>query len=907
MARFYARHESALRSLATEPAVRGRLGGEAPVVIGDHDPAGDQVEVLAPFELYGPGDVRGLAPGAITRRFPMPGASDAERTKLALVEFTAYDLPWRYTPHARAEAEPLRPWIVLVVATRGPQGIVERPDGRVALSVGVQREHPLAASHRWAHVHEPEGGHSKVARILCPKKLGGGEDEGSEYLACVVPSFTDEGGDAWSGQAPETVPCYDRWSFRTGPAGDFPQLAGRLRKADTAAIEAAGTPFGRVDLRYRFRRPGPDRRPAPGPTAGPAPDAVPDPAPDPNTETTDPTSVVLSAAGALRLPHRPADGPDPAGTPPDDDVADEVAALTRRLDGPEGRRVIGPPRYDTAFRLDAPAAAGGEEDDVAATGWAGQLRRDPRARGAAGLGAWAAIAWQERISEAAARRAGDLAVAQDRLRDVALGIEVNRSLWRRHLPADPVARLAVLAPMLGRLPATGYPPGRPPTVLSVIAGRSTGLTGTLLSSAARRALRPGPARTALAEPGAADPRAVLSAANRCPEELEDPAEVPQLHEVDEGQIEMAVHAAVHDAAGDRDDLAELVLDRLARDHPGSEAALAAALAALAPGPDGEPDHERLERFLDGREEYETRDLPAALWSDWVRDVAIEAPCRPFAHLDQLGEVVAAAVDPNGDRPPAMRRVLATLPGVTRIGPLELEPELDLPLWSFVSEHAPAWMLPGADGLGEHEVVGLATNPAFVTAFLAGANHQAVAELRWRNLPLTSRWSPLRRFWQRPDGTRDIVPIRGWPQDAALGAPPLLATGPAGEAVIAFRTPLFHRYPATVVYLYPADAAWTAPDEKKELVAESCKEPTFTGTIGDDLTFFGFDVAPDALANHWVVLEEPPSGHRFYHEDHLPTTGPSAALPPAGLDDQTAHGFACRRFALPVRVLIGPLL
>ncbi len=80
----------------------------------------------APYELFGPGDVHRLAPGTITRRFPAPGATDAEETKLALVEFGAVqDLPWRYTPRSPA-AGGLRPWLVLVVGRRTADEIIVR-------------------------------------------------------------------------------------------------------------------------------------------------------------------------------------------------------------------------------------------------------------------------------------------------------------------------------------------------------------------------------------------------------------------------------------------------------------------------------------------------------------------------------------------------------------------------------------------------------------------------------------------------------------------------------------------------------------------------------------------------------------------------------------------------------------
>ncbi len=223
------------------------------------------------------------------------------------------------------------------------------------------------------------------------------------------------------------------------------------------------------------------------------------------------------------------------------------------------------------------------------------------------------------------------------------------------------------------------------------------------------------------------------------------------------------------------------------------------------------------------------------------------------------------------------RVLSTLPGITHIGPVEIEPELDLPLWSFLSSRAPDWMLPGAGDLVDGDVVGLSTNPVFVESLLVGANHQATAELRWRNMPLVTRWSPLRKFWQRKANDVDILPIKSWPDVAPLGDVALVPPSRSVEAVVAFRTSLFRRYPATVVYLYPAARGWGPPEPMDDLNLDRVM-PTFTGTIGADITFFGFAVPPSALETHWVVLEEPPAGYRFYHK----AISPPPPAPPAGI-------------------------
>lgn len=849
MTTFYARFEKALRKSATVEAA-GRLQGQTDVAIADVANAAITKTANAQYQLFGPGDVQRLAAGAITRRFPSPNSSDAEVTKVALVEFAAPDLPWRYTP--RIAGAELRPWLVLVVGQRDPDDIVLRPDGRVTLGITAQNHHVLSQSARWAHVQEVPG-HDSIARVVAPPRLAPGAAANdfdyvasTEYVACLVPAFTADGGDSWNGSKPVTCDLYDWWTFRTGPEGDFPELAAKLHKADLGAIEArGGKPFGRAEVRY-------------------------------NERTTPAKTTVLATAGALKLP--PSGNPDPADAAPNVEIAQEVAALSLPIVTPDGRAVISAPRYDASF---SNANAAGPPP---AGGWIDQLRSDPRLRGAAGLGVWNAIAWQDRIADAAAAKAGDLAIARDRIGHVAFGVEASRSLWRRRLPADPVDRLAVLAPALGRLVTTTGT-----SVLDAIAGRTPDMTRALLSSTARRALRPGPARTALTANGSAPFGAVLTAANEC-HERPDPAVIRRTGD----DPARALEKAVIDAAGGDKALAHAVLEALgANPSPGK---IAAALRALSPSEGGRPNRDALEQFLRGRD-FREADRTILEWPRWMNEHGRREPCKPL-DLGRLSKVVADAIDPTVARPPAVERVLSTLPGITHIGPVEIEPELDLPLWSFLSEQAPDWMLPGAGDLIDGEVVGLSTNPTFVEALLVGGNYQAAAELRWRNVPLVTRWSPLRKFWQRKSKDVDILPIKTWPDASALGSAALVPAGRSAEAVVVFRTPLFRRYPATVVYLYPAAPNWVAPDPDDDLTAQRVL-PTFTGTIGKDVTFFGFPVAPQALATHWVVLEEPPAGYRFYQKTDVPPNGGVAA--------DSASNFAYQRFAVPVRVLIGPLL
>jgi hypothetical protein len=206
------------------------------------------------IRLRGPGEVVGIDPTLIVRHDPEPGTNDAESTYLVLIEFSAADLPWRYTP-AAASGNRLQPWIALVV--------LEERDG-VRLETGrtsrvpvlhvddVGHELPdLNQSWAWAHVHANHDLSNGIAaalaaapeafraRLLCPRRLL----PNRSWLACVVPTFeagrraglgepvTANMGLAWTTAKTGELrlPVYHSWRFQTGPAGDFESLVRRLK------------------------------------------------------------------------------------------------------------------------------------------------------------------------------------------------------------------------------------------------------------------------------------------------------------------------------------------------------------------------------------------------------------------------------------------------------------------------------------------------------------------------------------------------------------------------------------------------------------------------------------------------------------------------------------------------------
>ncbi|MEV8097956.1 hypothetical protein [Kitasatospora sp. NPDC085879] len=800
------------------------------------------------FLLAGPQDVAGLKPGAVVGRYPVPGAVDAETDKCPHVEFADAALPWRYTPAANPAAGTgvLRPWLALVVGVEGTE--LTLAGDSVSLGTEVQNAHPLAAPHPHGHVQQAEGRH--LARLLSTRPLAADTD----YVALLVPAVP-----GWTGAAPVTLPVYDSWRFRTAAQpGSFAKLAARLTPG------GADPATGRAPVRYPYLA---DRavelRGALAPIGSTDPD--------------------LDPAIAVDLPQHTLPPPDPRGRP-----------------------VIGPPVYGALW----PSAA---------TAWAAGLNGDPRHRGAAGLGLELGVRLQEQLVEEAREHAGALAVAAQWLGRLSLGLAASGALWRRRLPADPLHRLWLFGPALRRVVTPQGP------VAELTTAKGLALPPGIFSTAARRAVRPGPARTTLLR-GAIDPAAVLRAADRCPRPP-GPSEdgVPPLGRRFDERLKEALASGRLDSRNAVEGLRRFDVRRLPKALQEPATALLGRLIAAAS--DGRTDlawgrsiealtasaaadprderalaqaRERLEQALKefGRDPELPGDL-VGLLDALAERPGREPPCRPV-DLDALAASVTPLFDPTAEDAPARVRVLAGIDGLDPAQPLappEVCVGLDRPVWRDLNDAFAEWLLPGAGNLPDDSVNAVQTNPVFTDAFLVGYNTQLVGELRWRNLPIATGCTPLRVFWDRADtasGQRvdDIVGVANWPPGSALGAAEHRPGGAAGgDLVLLFRGQLFLRYPKTLLYLVSAVHGGGVDFDADPDPAATRVLPAFQGRIGADITFFGFqDLPAGDIASHWVVLEEPPSGYRFFND----------AVSPAGRDGAR---FADEAFADPVRVLV----
>lgn len=447
--------------------------------------------VTAPVQhdvaLYGPGDVIGLDPMTIARTEPRNQITNFDPNFLPFVEFSAEDLPWRYSPDvADPQTGRLRPWLALIVLADDeftPKGQVPgRPLPFIEIN-DLGTLPPPDQTGAWAHVHVNRtvtASDSEVAstdmaavlprlsavlaenpdlacsRLMCPRRL----DPEAGYHAFLVPAF-ETGRLAGLGQDPAhsptaiqsswvdypdrfesgSMPYYYTWEFRTAALGDFEALV-RLLKPRTLNARV-----GNRDMDVR--------------TPGAGLPGIDDPE----------LGGVLRLGGALKVPD--SDITDP------DDLAEAVlyenwdqpfphpfqqalAALINLADdysvtgvqtahqaltivarsfaesplvtdtGPDP--LVTPPLYGRWHALTSRLLTGRDGTPLPDTGnWVHELNLDPRFRVPAGTGGRVVREHQEEYMQAAWDQLGAVLEANKRIRAAQVAREITYSYHSRHL------------------------------------------------------------------------------------------------------------------------------------------------------------------------------------------------------------------------------------------------------------------------------------------------------------------------------------------------------------------------------------------------------------------------------------------------------------------------------------------
>ena len=207
---------------------------------------------------------------------------------------------------------------------------------------------------------------------------------------------------------------------------------------------------------------------------------------------------------------------------------------------------------------------------------------------------------------------------------------------------------------------------------------------------------------------------------------------------------------------------------------------------------------------------------------------------------------------------------ASTPVPTRVG---LEPRFTDPMYERVRALSVDYLVPGVGSMPNNIVSLLEINPAYIEAFLVGLNHEMSRELRWREYPADLRQTWFQRFFDTvdPPGSVDVRPIDAWDVEAPLGEE--YGGGKLPGLVLLIRADLIRKFPDVRVYAVPAII--DADGERVPDTEGTIATPTFVGTLGRGINFYGFDTLTEEVArgdgpgHGWFfVLEEEPRAMRF---------------------------------------------
>jgi hypothetical protein len=792
------------------PSTSARVAFDVAVEL-DGDPG---KEAKSRLELYGPGDVTGVEPGAVIRTDPADGAVDFEPNYFPAVEFDAPDFAWRFTPAAPDAQGRLRPWIALVVLKESEfEPLATRPDPLPGIRVfdAGRSLPPPEQLWAWAHVQvsarvsggdevraRMEGAREQViSRVLCPRRL----EPLTSYRAFLVPTLEagrlaglgeDPGDDSLSPAWPRTetaveLPVYFRFSFRTSERGDFEELVRRLEprtidpRVGTRDMHVVDQPFDVPDL---------DRP--------------------------------VGLAGALKpLVQDPRDEPDTTAF--QERMTRVLSAATDLLEGVSGaERVVAPPLYGRW-----PAAR--ERVEPGVPPWFAKLNAEPVGRAGGGLGALVVRERQEELMAAAWQQIGRIEEANDELRRAQMGREAAMALWRRDLVGLPPARTLSITSLvhgrvLGSPTSIRHQLAQSPVPLASLTGTSRRIHRAR-SSLARRQGRRG-----TAEPVARLNAGELAAAGAPPEQPEGTHTVasvvgrvfrpPPAEDASPAGPDWILWALIAAALGlvglafggslstpttiaaiggailaagaafvRRNTGVEKGAENEAPSSTGGESGEATSGSdseSSSPGPDPEkpvaaarvesapprPGFQLTEpgtplaasgEPTGGKDSEEAAAFRRAATLVQGRigrtPLAVERPAP--ADLPLLASKLVAALDPEQA---IRRRVSARVPpgqvdmadDEDPLDPIMAAPTYELPMFEPLRDLSTEFVLPGLQHVPPDTVGLLRTNQEFVEAYMVGLSHEMSRELLWRGFPSDQRATMFRQFWDvrgalRPDG------------------------------------------------------------------------------------------------------------------------------------------------------------
>lgn len=826
--------------------------------IGDKE---RQFDITGPaLHLLGPGDVLGFDRSMLVREEPQASSLNAVPENLACVEFSDASLPWQFS-RPSADGRPL-PWMVLIVLREEEAALGAGDPLPVVKAPGAALPN-LADSWAWAHVEarvadgvqRPEadviadvrsGSQTVISRLICPRKLE--PDKG--WVACVVPATkggvaaglgTKLGeeppfGQAWTAGQGGTVrlPVYHSWSFRTGEAGSFEELARMVEPVKASELPGFGSRT--IDVRH--------------------------PWPHKDLLEGAPESVTVSIQGALRVP-----GTEVAEEAWSDPATQQrfVGELRDRLDAPAIRfetvsadpdpneKAVAPPIYGSHF-------AGIQR--VPPDGWPAALNLQVRHRLGASLGARYVQLEQEFLMARAWEQLGQINEANRLLAISELSSEASGQAQAKHLAGMEATEVTLLAdPMRSEVQVDGVgtlervfedsalPDGAASAPFKRLTRRGGGLARR--TRRVRGGMDGGMPETAPVVAEGLDGQQLLPESVAWVTAQADDTSQPVGADLASMRSSQMLIGLLQGQKPLFEQLGDIAVDEGASATLASmtlvatESMGAPTVTTTAPSP----------RRLRG------------LRRQVIAEALVELPTiAPAVVLDvaTVAESVVGELQPLGQQLSRMTELIAA-PDVEQraeseqrpLRPIMEHPRFGMPIAAELLARWPEWAVPGISNFPANSATLLETNSPFVEAVLVGLNQEFNRELRWREFPTDQRGSAFTRFWPAEVDNPDVDEIARWAPAIPLGDHG--ETGGQDQLVLLVRADVLRRFPGTTV-LAAKSVNGLLPDEG----AGEFKRPTFLLAVDDQTALFAFDLGEQqAHDEKWLfVLREPMRGTQF---------------------------------------------
>jgi hypothetical protein len=803
-----------------------------PISLRVNDWENDRVNLN--LSLYGPGDVAGIDERIVIRTDPPPRSTGFETNYFPAIEFEHADFPWLFTPRVADGDGVLRPWICLVVIPR-QAGVSIRQDTRRPLpTLTIQApadpglELPdLVESWAWAHAQVLSGGGGStidqllsensdrvISRLVSPRRL----EANQSYLACLVPAY-EAGRKAGLG-----MDLTDEDLLSLQPAwGSGAAAPSRLDlpvyyQWSFSTGEAGDFESLAGLLRGRPLPPGIGGRPLLVEGLG---FGLPD-------------QAGLIFEGALRAPGDGGDQPVPDQT--FRDALRSLLNLVGEVPPADQDPLVGPPIYGGKY-----VGARQVPDEGEAPIWLRELNLFPQHRAAAGLGTLVIQEQQEALMAAAWEQLGDAERIKRALRRVPFATTILAAFVKKRLePMTAEQVLQFTRPLHTRVLMS------PVTLARQI--RDSALPETVTTASYRKMTRPrGPLSRRIVKPGAG-PAPFNAIIGR-----------------------LAVKPVVRPIAFRPRPPGTVTLENTGRRASDLRTALAVTEAAGGDTTELRP----LIDAVEGVQQYLTGAPPSP-----------PLPGRPTLPLAQIKGTLLQRLDPALTVSARIKASIVRTDKVPVADPVGESigredfsgiPEFRQPMYAALRDISQEMLVPGVDEVPQNTVTLMATNDAFVEAYMAGLNQEMSRELIWREFPHDENQTYFRDFWDTSgSGGGDVAtatrldPIHTWDPAKGLGEQDG-GTIQDDRLVLLVRGQLLQRFPDTIIYAVKAVNQRTLGDEEKY--------PLFRGTLDPDITFLGFDLTESQARGEggdpgwFFILQEQPTAPRFGLDIDRDTTVP----------------------------------